>query len=277
MSKERSSKSFTIKDDEGLNPFSFKEFLRWKTLDHGPEQDQEFDAGGVACAADAGSHFLSDLSLVPQEEEETDSGRSHQVGADCTFSICTEEREEDETRFTAAGGDEFRRSRGGNEIIQLQEENMLLRTTIRELQKRLKVNEHKVLQLSEELLHKRHQEEEEAQHLESMVQSVEQNLHLMTKRAVRAESSVSRMKAELHQLQVEINCLRSENNTLKANESEVIMTMRHNAKVASQHLNKMADHARCSLRQLMGEAGTLHLVSQLLQSIDRISQLKPES
>uniref|UniRef100_A0A3B5KAC5 Endosome-associated-trafficking regulator 1 n=1 Tax=Takifugu rubripes TaxID=31033 RepID=A0A3B5KAC5_TAKRU len=270
MSKERSSKSFTIKDDEGLNPFSFKEFLRWKTLDHGPEQDQEFDAGGVACAADAGSHFLSDLSLVPQEEEETDSGRSHQVGADCTFSICTEEREEDETRFTAAGGDEFRRSRGGNEIIQLQEENMLLRTTIRELQKR-------VLQLSEELLHKRHQEEEEAQHLESMVQSVEQNLHLMTKRAVRAESSVSRMKAELHQLQVEINCLRSENNTLKANESEVIMTMRHNAKVASQHLNKMADHARCSLRQLMGEAGTLHLVSQLLQSIDRISQLKPES
>ncbi|XP_056889171.1 endosome-associated-trafficking regulator 1 isoform X8 [Takifugu flavidus] len=177
MSKERSSKSFTIKDDEGLNPFSFKEFLRWKTLDDGPEQDQvhskEFDAGGVACAADAGSHFLSDLSLVPQEEEETDSGRSHQVGADCTFSICTEEREEDETRFTAAGGDEFRRSRGGNEIIQLQEENMLLRTTIRELQKR-------VLQLSEELLHKRHQEEEEAQHLESMVQSVEQNLHLMT-------------------------------------------------------------------------------------------------
>lgn len=38
----------------------------------------------------------------------------------------------------------------------------------------------RVLQLSEELLHKRHQEEEEAQHLESMVQSVEQNLCLMT-------------------------------------------------------------------------------------------------
>lgn len=81
---------------------------------------QELDAGGVACAAEAGSHVLSDLSLVPQvddiitasscsalqsvnslcdqEEEETDSGQSHQVGADCTFSICTEEREEDETR-----------------------------------------------------------------------------------------------------------------------------------------------------------------------------------
>lgn len=39
------------------------------------------------------------------------------------------------------------------------------------------------MQLSEELLHRRHQEEEEAQHLESMVQSVEQNLCLMTVRS----------------------------------------------------------------------------------------------
>lgn len=92
------------------------------------------------------------------------------------------------------------------------------------------------MQLSEELLHRRHQEEEEAQHLESMVQSVEKNLCLMTvrsgtpadppaglllltvcppvpacprlsppvrqRRAVRAETSVSRLKAELQQLQV---------------------------------------------------------------------------
>lgn len=35
-------------------------------------------------------------------------------------------------------------------------------------------------QLSEELLQRRRQEEKEAQDLESMVHSVEQNLHLMT-------------------------------------------------------------------------------------------------
>lgn len=74
--------------DDGLNPFSFKEFLRWKALDpdpdpdHGPHEEREpeqahgqvrssgsgrlaglphsfFDAGGVACAA--GSLFLSEL------------------------------------------------------------------------------------------------------------------------------------------------------------------------------------------------------------------------
>lgn len=74
--------------DDGLNPFSFKEFLRWKALDpdpdpdHGPHEEREpeqphgqvrssgsgrlaglphsfFDAGGVACAA--GSLLLSEL------------------------------------------------------------------------------------------------------------------------------------------------------------------------------------------------------------------------
>ncbi len=40
----------------------------------------------------------------------------------------------------------------------------------------------RVLELSEELLQRRRQEEKEAQDLESMVHSVEQNLHLMTVR-----------------------------------------------------------------------------------------------
>ena len=40
----------------------------------------------------------------------------------------------------------------------------------------------RVRELSEELLQKRHQEEKEAHDLESMVQSVEQNLSLMTVR-----------------------------------------------------------------------------------------------
>lgn len=39
-----------------------------------------------------------------------------------------------------------------------------------------------MLELSQELLLRRRQEEKEAQDLESMVQSVEQNLHLMTVR-----------------------------------------------------------------------------------------------
>lgn len=153
---------------------------------------------------------------------------------------------------------------------------MLLRRTVRELQRRSEANDRRVLELSEELLQRRRQEEKEAQDLESMVHSVEQNLQLMTKRAVKAENSVSKLKVELQQLQVEVDSLRSENDRLKA-ESEVVMTMRHNAQVASEYLNKTASHAHSSICQLLREAETLRLVSQLLQSIDKISSLRSES
>ena len=49
---------------------------------------------------------------------------------------------------------------------------------------------------------------------------------------------------------MEVDSLRSENDSLKAAESEVVMTMRHNAQVASEYLNKTASHAHSSIRQV---------------------------
>ncbi|XP_031735127.1 endosome-associated-trafficking regulator 1 isoform X7 [Anarrhichthys ocellatus] len=272
--------------DLDLNPFSFREFLRWKNQDQDPEQDLDQEQTGS------------------KEEEEAGCGRSFQSGVDSTSSLCTEE-EEEETSFSsrpevqqgagAAGGENYegddetsiaeavtscRRSSSRSsqvQIQQLKEENMSLRRSIMELQKRSDANKHRVGELSEELVQRRRQEEKEAQDLESMVHSVEQNLQLMTKRAVRAEGCVCRLKVDLQQLQVEVDALQSENISLKAAESEIVMTMRHNAQVASEYLNKTASHAHSSIRQLLGEAENLCLVSQLLQSIDKISNLDSES
>ncbi|KAM6944557.1 LOW QUALITY PROTEIN: endosome-associated-trafficking regulator 1 [Lycodopsis pacificus] len=271
-----------------LNPFSFREFLRWKNQDQDPEEDLDQEQTGS------------------KEEEEAGCGRSFQSGVDSTSSLCTEEEEEEEeeTRFSsrpevqqgagAAGGETYegedeavtscrRSSRSSQvQIQQLKEENMSLRRSIMELQKRSDANKHRLASsanysaLSEELVQRRCQEEKEAQDLESMVHSVEQNLHLMTKRAVRAEGCVCRLKVDLQQLQVEVDALQSENVSLTA-ESEIVMTMRHNAQVASEYLNKTASHAHSSIRQLLGEAENLCLVSQLLQSIDKISNLDSES
>ncbi|KAM8760960.1 endosome-associated-trafficking regulator 1 isoform 4-T4 [Acanthopagrus schlegelii] len=329
MSKQRSAAKTLIITDadeeveaEELNPFSFREFLRWKNQDPDLDQVSEQDLDQEQTHREASSsHRLFDVvtfdpevrtgfflepSLAPQEEE--DWGRSSfQSGVDSTSSICTEEEEEEEeTRFSSkpedqqgagggAGGgagenyegdDETsiaepviscRRRSGRSSQMQLKEENLSLRRTIRELQRRSEVNERRVMELSEELLQRKRREEKEAQDLESMVHSVEQNLQLMTKRAVKAENSVSKLKVELQQLQVEVDSLRSENDSLKAAESEVVMTMKHNAQVASEYLNKTASHAHSSIRQLLGEAETLVLVSQLLQSIDKISNLDSES
>ncbi|XP_075881596.1 endosome-associated-trafficking regulator 1 isoform X2 [Nelusetta ayraudi] len=335
MSNQRSSaKSLIITDDEvveELNPFSYKEFLRWKSQDAEPDQepkpgldlhldldlDLDLDLEHTQSqlfGSEARSSFLSEPSLEPQAEQETDWGRSFQSGVDSTSSICTEEEEEEEeeeeTRFSTApevqrrdgqgrggvggaGGENYegddetsmaepaascrRRSGRSSQIKQLQEENQSLRRSLRELQRRSQANEHRVLELSQELLLRRRQEEKEAQDLESMVQSVEQNLHLMTKRAVKAESSVSRLKTELQKLQEEADSLQSENVSLKAAESEAVLAMRHNAQVASEYLNKTASHAHSSIRQLLEEAETLRFVSQLLQSMDKISSVDRDS
>ncbi|GLD46757.1 endosome-associated-trafficking regulator 1, partial [Lates japonicus] len=70
----------------------------------------------------------------------------------------------------------------------------------------------------------------------------------LPKRAVKAENSVSRLKVELQQLQVEVESLRAENISLKTAESQVVMTMRQNAQMASEYLNKTTSHAHSSIR-----------------------------
>ncbi|XP_029985675.1 endosome-associated-trafficking regulator 1 [Sphaeramia orbicularis] len=316
MSKPK-NRTLIITDDEEvqaeeLNPFSFREFLRWKNQEEEEEEEQKkrFDADVTNLTFDpeVRSCFFSEPSLNQSgpQDDETDWGRSFQsYGVDSTSSLCTEEEEEEEeeeTRFTSqpegggAGGggvenyegdDETsvvepassssRRRSGRSHIQQLKEENMALRRTIGELQRRSEVSEHRVSDLSEELLQRRRQEEQEARDLESMVQSVEQNLKLMTKRALKAENTVSKLKLEIQQLQTQVEALHLENDSLKAAESEVVMTMRQNAQMASEYLNKTVNHAHISIHQLMGEAQTLRLVSQLLQSIDKISYINPES
>ncbi|XP_068616804.1 endosome-associated-trafficking regulator 1 isoform X2 [Brachionichthys hirsutus] len=330
MSGRRSSaKALIVTDDEDgateeLNPFSFREFLRWKqqNLDQDQDLDQDrdrdrdqdrdrdradthsqsgscqglFDATPVTFDPEVG--FFSEPSLAAREEEEEeeeeeeggDWGQSFLSGVDSTSSVCTEE----ETRFSSrpeeqpigAGGAENyegddetsiaepvtscrRRSGRSDQIRQLKEENAALRRTIRELQRRSDTQERRVTELSEEIVQRTRREEKEARDLESMVQSVEQNLHSMTRRALKAENGVSKLEAELQRLQVEADSLRAE--------SELMKTMKRNAQVASEHLNKTTSHAQSCIRQLMGEAETLLLVSQLLQSIDKISSLPSDS
>ncbi|XP_032435204.1 endosome-associated-trafficking regulator 1 isoform X6 [Xiphophorus hellerii] len=306
MSGQRGGKSLIITDDEeeevqdGLNPFSFKEFLRWKNQDQNQDQNQNQDQ-------DQDQNQDQDQDQDQNQDQDQDQDQNQDQDQDQTHRkeealgrsfLCASEEEEDadeddggeETRYSSnpEGGDEMSlgqsdASRGRSLIQQMREENSALRRSVRELQRRADLHQSRARRLSEELQQRKRQEEQEAQDLESMVQSVEQNLQLMKvcvcvfqRRAAKAESSVSRLKAELQQLQVEADALRSENNRLKAAESEVVMTMRQNAQVAAEYLSKSASHAHSSVRQLMEEAETLRLVSQLLQSIDKISSVQPE-
>ncbi|XP_029961464.1 LOW QUALITY PROTEIN: endosome-associated-trafficking regulator 1 [Salarias fasciatus] len=242
MSKHR--KTLIITDDEAaeaeeLNPFSFREFLRCKNPEEEEEEEEEEESRRSRGAVGAAADGDGEGTGTG-----TGTGTPPSPAASCRSPSSLE--------------------------LQLQEENAALRRSVT-------ASERRVSQLTEELLHSRRKEAQEAQDLESMVQSVEHNLRLMTRRAVKAENCVSKLKVDLQQLQAELVCVRSENDRLKAAESQVVMTMRQNAQLAAEHLKKTTSHAHSSIQQLLAEAESLHLVSQLLSSIDKISVINTES
>ncbi|XP_027001507.1 endosome-associated-trafficking regulator 1 isoform X1 [Tachysurus fulvidraco] len=155
----------------------------------------------------------------------------------------------------------------------LREENSQLRKHIRELLKKSEVDSTKIRQLTDELHNRNLKEEREAKALESMVQSVEENLQLMTKRAVKAESSLSKLKQEVQQLQSQLDVYRCENERLHAGETAALTSVRQNAQVASKYLIKVAQDAETSIKQLLTGRETLCLVSELLSSIDKITEI----
>ncbi|XP_053181382.1 endosome-associated-trafficking regulator 1 isoform X6 [Scomber japonicus] len=299
------AKQLIIADDEEvqseeMNPFSFREFLRWKNQDQDQEETYRKVGSSLTFDPEHSSCFFPEPSLCQQEGEEA-WGRSFLPG------------EEEETRFSSRPEDQLTEDQltgdnyeGDDEtsitepissrrrkslLQQLQEENVSLRSSLVEQQQRVealseelqqrrrqeeKEAQQRRRQEEKEAQKRRRQEEKEAQDLESMVHSVEQNLGLMTKRAVRAESSVSKLKLELQKLQAQVDSLQKENDSLKSADSQVVMTMRQNAQMASEYLTKTLTLAHSSIRQLLGETETLHLVSQLLLSIDKMSELNTE-
>ncbi|XP_030214931.1 endosome-associated-trafficking regulator 1 isoform X4 [Gadus morhua] len=235
-------------------------------------QDEEGGAeSGLAAAAAAEEEEEGNRSSslwLPDEDQEVEEEEEEEAKEIRTGGRGGEDYEgDDETTILETPNSLSRKS----SMQQLQEENMVLRRSVSDLHKSSSAYKERIQQLSEELIRRGHEEEKEAQALESMVHSVEQNLQLMTKRAVKAESGVSKLKQELQQLQGHMEIIKLENERLLAEQLETMKTMKQNARTAADYLGKTATQARSSIKQLLGEAENLHLVSQLLQSIDKIS------
>ncbi|XP_034096148.1 endosome-associated-trafficking regulator 1 isoform X4 [Gymnodraco acuticeps] len=142
MSKQKSSaKALIITDDEqeDPNPFSFREFLRWKSLEPEPDVDLEPEPdlypdpdldldqthrqnrqlpqnqpGGAVRLSEPAvqNRSLEGVTFDPEvrscffsepslDPQEEEWGRSLQSGVDSTSSLCTEEEGEEETRFSS--------------------------------------------------------------------------------------------------------------------------------------------------------------------------------
>ncbi|CAB1319428.1 unnamed protein product [Coregonus sp. 'balchen'] len=284
-------------DGDDMNPFSFKEFIRSKN--QGDPDEKKYSTrkkaygstflaegeyttpGPKSFDQDFQGHFYIDPAPFPQslDNETEEWAGSYQPSAieeahefrlcgtaaadSSTYSgqssLCTEE-EEDTSSSVWQMDEEFspkalRDRRApvnyeGDDKTSMAELSYKTKKSstenghrdqqknIKDLVKKSENDGQRIRHLTDELHKRRVQEEREAQALETMVHSVEQNLQLMTTAALN--------------------------------------TMKHNAQVASEYLNKAALNAETSIKQLLTGAETLCLVSQLLQSIDNISEIHNE-
>ncbi|NXJ07681.1 SDCG3 protein, partial [Odontophorus gujanensis] len=154
----------------------------------------------------------------------------------------------------------------------LKAENAALRSRIGELRELSEAQAEMMRKLERKLEENKLKEEKEAQDLEAMVQHVEQNLQLMTKRALKAESNVTKLKQENALLQVQLKNCEMENEALRSGQCASLAAVKQNAATAVQNLLTVIASSRSSIKQLISGAESLQLVADLLQSIDRISE-----
>nr|XP_027797626.1 endosome-associated-trafficking regulator 1 isoform X3 [Marmota flaviventris] len=158
----------------------------------------------------------------------------------------------------------------------LKDENSKLRRKLNEVQSFSETQTEMVRTLERKLEAKMIKEESDYHDLESVVQQVEQNLELMTKRAVKAENHVIKLKQEINLLQAQVSNFKRENEALRSGQGASLTVVKQNADVALQNLRVVMNSAHASIKQLVSGAETLNFVAEILKSIDRISEIKDE-
>ncbi|XP_070451431.1 endosome-associated-trafficking regulator 1 isoform X3 [Equus przewalskii] len=158
----------------------------------------------------------------------------------------------------------------------LKDENSKLRRKLTEVQSFSETQTEMVRTLERKLEAKMIKEESDYHDLESVVQQVEQNLELMTKRAVKAENHVMKLKQEVSLLQAQVTNFKRENEALRSGQGASLTVVKQNTEVALQNLHVVMNNAHTSIKQLVSGAETLNLVAEILKSIDRISEIKEE-
>uniref|UniRef100_H0XLI9 Endosome-associated-trafficking regulator 1 n=1 Tax=Otolemur garnettii TaxID=30611 RepID=H0XLI9_OTOGA len=158
----------------------------------------------------------------------------------------------------------------------LQDENCKLRRKLSEVQRFSETQTEMVRTLERKLEAKMIKDKINYHDLESVVQKVEQNLELMTKRAVKAETHIMKLKQEVHLLQAQVSDFKHENEALRSGHSTSLNVVKQNTDVALENLHVVMNSAQASIKQLASGAETLNLVAEILKSIDKISEVKEE-
>ncbi|KAM6372352.1 endosome-associated-trafficking regulator 1 isoform 1-T1 [Pluvialis apricaria] len=272
------------------NPFSFHEFVRSKARS-GEEAGNDRQA--LRPDPSLGPLLFPDPASPGEAEEEEWSGSYHPLAVEQAHLAAAAPTSPSAGSFfcegtgLAGGEDSSAASLGAlpgpgfhslrqPSYEELKEENASLRSKINKLQVFSETQADKMRKLEKKLEENKIKEEKEAQDLEAMVQHVEQNLQLMTKRAVKAENNATKLKQENALLQVQLKNYQMENEALRSGQLASLAAVKQNADLALQNLLTVITNSRTSIKQLVSGAESLQLVADLLKSIDRISELSED-
>ncbi|GAB1286104.1 Endosome-associated-trafficking regulator 1 [Apodemus speciosus] len=142
----------------------------------------------------------------------------------------------------------------------LKDENSKLRRKLNEVQSFSETQTEMVRTLERKLEAKMMKEESDFHDLESVVQQVEQNLELMTKRAVKAENHVLKLKQEINLLQAQLSNFKRENEALRSGQGASLTVVKQNTDVALQNLHVVMNSAHASINDV-DDAMTLNPAS----------------
>ncbi|XP_024854299.1 endosome-associated-trafficking regulator 1 isoform X5 [Bos taurus] len=130
----------------------------------------------------------------------------------------------------------------------LKDENSKLRRKLTEIQSFSETQTEMVRTLERKLEAKMIKEESDYHDLESVVQQVEQNLELMTKRAVKAENHVLKLRQEVSLLQAQVSDFKRENEALRSGQGASLTVVKQNTDVALQNLRVVMNNAHASIK-----------------------------
>jgi predicted nucleic acid-binding Zn-ribbon protein len=115
-------------------------------------------------------------------------------------------------------------------------------------------------------------EKKETKALEDLVQKVEENLTLANQRAVQAEATISKLKQEIQSLKTKL--AQANPQAIHKSYEDLMVGVKGKANEASQQLKAAAYKADLQIKELCQGVETLKFVSDLLDSIDGIYEVK---
>lgn len=162
-----------------------------------------------------------------------------------------------------------------SQIRMLQEQNTCLKRDLAAEKQRCSDKNQRLSQLQIDLERQKKKEAEETKVMEKAVLQVEENLVATTKRAVQAEATVVKLKQEIKTLQSQVKVLTLENKSYQSGDGG-LSDIRERTKYTAEQLHSASAAAERNIKELSAGVEKLKLLSQVLSSLEKVTEVKPE-